>query len=443
MWRMRNPMACCIESLARRPARDVVVLCWLMAALAAAAPAFAVELWADEEGGRYVSMDTALKSSLVVSHNPDDKLFFPERWTGVGLLRGRLTFNIQLSDTMNAEFAYEQRAQFTPGSSAGLSAGGGVLPSFGEAPYRLAQLDWQIAKDGDDSIYRHEIDRGLVAFHPGWGEVTIGRQAIGLGRGVLFGAVDVFAPFSPLEVDREWRRGIDALRVEYQLSDTSSMELLGAFGKSWDESALLLRVRGYVGNIDGELILGKRGRDAMVGLAMSAAVGDAEVHAELAMFDTPEAHPDGGLFGNDHLIAKAVLGSSYTFDVGNGLTLLGEYHYSGFGVEDIEDAVRRLLNPDYVERYLRGDTQILGQHALAVQLTYPFTNTLGGALLIFESLSDGSGLIAPSLRWDLSSAASLTLSTFVPWGPSPNRGRLESEYGATPASVFLQLSAYF
>ena len=443
MWRMRKPIACCIDSPAGRPATGAAALCCLIAALAAAAPAFAVELWADEERDRYVSMDTALKSSLVVSHNPDDKLFFPDRWTGVGLLRGRLTFNLQLNDTTNAEFAYEQRAQFTSGTSAGLSGGGGALPSFGEAPYRLAQLDWQIAKDDDTSIYRHEIDRGLVAFHPGWGEVTIGRQAIGLGRGVLFGAVDVFAPFSPIEVDREWRRGVDALRIEYHLSDTSSMELLGAFGESWDESALLLRARGYIGNIDGELILGKRGRDAMVGLAMSAAVGDAELHAELAVFDIPEAHPDGGLFGNDHLIAKAVLGSSYTFDVGNGLTLLGEYHYSGFGVDDIEDAVKRLMNPDYAARYLRGDTQILGRHALAVQFAYPFTNTLGGGLLIFESLSDGSGLIAPSIRWDVSSSTSLTLSTFVPWGPAPNRRRLESEYGSTPSSVFLQLSAYF
>ena len=438
MLRMRNPMACCTKSRGGR-----VALCWLMAALVVAAPASAVELWVDEEGERNVSMDTALKSTLVVSHSPDDKLFFPDRWTGVGLLRGRLTFNVQLSDTANAEFAYEQRAQWTVGSGGGLGAGASVLPSFGQAPYRLGQLDWQIDKDGDRSIYRHEIDRALVAFHPAWGEVTIGRQAIGLGRGVMFGAIDVFAPFSTLEVDREWRRGIDALRVEYQLSDTSSMELLGAFGESWDDSALLLRARGYFGNVDGELIFGKRGRDGMLGMAMSAAVGDAEVHAELALFDTPEVHPDGGVFGNDHLIAKAVLGSSYTFDVGSGLTLMGEYHYSGFGVKDIEDAVCRLMKPAYAERYLRGDTQILGRHALAVQLSYPLTNTLGGSLLIFESLSDGSGLIAPSLRWDLSSTTSLTLSTFVPWGPAPNRGRIESEYGATPTSVFLQLSAYF
>jgi hypothetical protein len=152
---------------------------------------------------------------------------------------------------MNTELAYEQRASMTS-KDAG-AAGTGILPSGGKAPYRIGQLDWELAEDDDTFIYRHEVDRALVALHPDWGEVIMGRQAIGLGRGVLFGAVDVFSPFSPAEVDREWRRGVDAARVEYRISDTSSAEVLAAFGENWDDSALLGRFRGYIGNIDGEL----------------------------------------------------------------------------------------------------------------------------------------------------------------------------------------------
>lgn len=382
-----------------------------------------------------------MKVTSLFSYAPDDPILYPSRRSAVGLARVRLGLDVRFSELAAAQLAYEHRMQLSSGSG-GLSASAGVLPSFAAAPYLLAQLDWQLTAD-DRFSYRHEIDRAFVALRPKWGEVTIGRQAIGLGRGVLFSAVDVFSPFSPAEVDREWRRGVDALRIEYRTSDTTSIELLGAFGRSWDDSAVLFRARGYIGDVDGEFILGKRAEDTMIAGTMSGIVGDAEVHAELALFDTPERQPDGGLFGEDDLVLKAVIGSSYTFNVGNGLTVLGEYHYSGFGVKDIEDALKRVADPAFQERYLRGDAQILGRHALGLQSTYPINESWATALLVLVSPADGSGLIAPSLAWDFSQNASARLSAFLPWGPDPHRGTLESEYGASPASLFLQVSMYF
>jgi len=401
----------------------------------------AVELWADEEHDRLVSLDTALKSSAVASLAPDDPILYRERQSAVGLFRLRLGLNIKLGEQTSAAFAYEHRTRLASEAS-GLGGGAGVLPSFAKAPYRISQLDWELA-GSDTFVYRHELDRALLALHPEWGEVTVGRQAIGLGRGVLFSAVDVFAPFSPTEVDREWRRGVDAVRVEYRTSATSSIELLSVFGETWDDSAVLGRIRGYMGDVDGELIFGKRAEDAMVAGIVSAAVGDAEVHVELAAYDTPDAQPDGGLFGSDHLVGKAVLGASYTFDVGNGLTLFGEYHYSGFGVKNVRDATRRLRNAAFQERLLRGDMQILGRQALGCQLTYPFSEAWGGSLLLLASPVDGSGLISPGLAWDFSESGSLRLSAFIPWGEEPRCGKFRSEYGATAMNLFLQLSTYF
>jgi hypothetical protein len=170
---------------------------------------------------------------------------------------------------------------------------------------------------------------------------------------------------------------------------------------------------------------------------------DAEFHGELALFNTPEAQPEGGLLGFDHLVGKAVLGSSYTFNVGRGLTVMGEYHYSGFGIRDIKKALARLMDPLFQKRFLRGDSQILGRHALAVQLSMPFTDTWRGGLLILESPVDGSGLAAPSLSWDVAQNVSLRANAFIPWGAEPVGGQLKSEYGASPLSLFLQLNFYY
>ena len=244
-------------------------------------------------------------------------------------------------------------------------------------------------------------------------------------------------------MDREWRRAVDAFRAEYRLSATSSAECVAAFGETWEQSALLGRLRGYLGDVDGSLIFGKRGEDFMVGSAFSAVVGDAEVHGELAVFDTPEAQADGTLWGGGHLATKAVVGSSYTFDIGKGLTLLGEYHYSDFGVEDAEDILVRLQDRDFQRRFLRGDTQILGRHAVAAQLGYSFSDAVNGSFLVLTNPTDGSGVISPSLKWDLDENVTLLGNIFVPWGDEPSGGQFHSEYGATSTSLFLQAAIYY
>lgn len=382
----------------------------------------------------------SFKSSTLISNNPRDPLLFPDEWIGAQLLRLRLNWNLELSDWAEADVAYEHRAQYF--TSEGGGAGGGVLPSLGESAYRLWQLDWQIA-EGDQFFYRHELDRASVTLQPEWGKVVIGRQGIGLGRGVLFSAVDMFSPFTPAEVDREWRRGVDALRIESNLSETTSAEIIAVAGRSWDDSAVIGRLRGFAGDVDGEIILGKRAEDLFIAGVTSAVVGDAEVHVELALFDTPDSHPDGGLFGNDHLIGKAVLGTSYTFDIGNGLYVLGEYHYNGFGVEDTPDINARFRDQEFQERLLRGDFQTLGQHTLGLQSSYVINETFSVGALFLSNPTDGSGLFSPSLSWDISDNVSLRFSGFLPWGDEPKRGRIRSEYGASPKSFFIQFSTYF
>lgn len=420
-----------------RGSRGLVLLAFLMT-VQRGAPAF--ELWSDEEGHQG-ELAVAGKATYLASDAPGDPVLFPKDHSETTLARLRLGLEVAHSDWMDSELAYEKRAQSFSGS-AGVAAGNSLLPSQTRASFRLAQLDWEIAAD-DSFSYRHEMDRALIALHPAWGDVTIGRQAIGLGRGVLFGAVDLFNPFSPLEVDREWRRGVDALRAEYRLSTTSSAECIAGFGESWEQSALLGRIRGYLGDVDGSLIFGKRARDFMVGTAFSAVAGDAEVHGELAVFDTPKAQTDGTLWGGRHLATKALIGSSYTFDVGHGLTLLGEYHYSDFGVEDAENIPPRLQDRDFQQRFLRGDTQILGRQAAAAQLSYPFSDAVNGSFLVVTNPTDGSGVISPSLRWDLDENITLLANIFVPWGDEPSSGQFRSEYGATSTSLFLQAAMYY
>ena len=396
--------------------------------------AAARELWAADDGERSVELETALKASTLA----------PADSAALSLWRLRFGLGATLGPSAKIEAAYEHRTRTTPGGTAG---GLGVLPAGAEAPYRIAQLDEAVVEvdnAGGDTVYshRHELDRALIALHFDRAEVTIGRQAVGWGRGVLFGAVDVFSAFSPLEVDREWRRGVDAVRADIRLTDTYSLDIVGAFGEDWDNSALLGRLRGYSGNLDSELIFGKRGGDTMYAGTVSAAVGGAAVHGEVACFETPEKFYDGGFFGDDHYVAKAILGASYTFDVGDGLSLFVEYHFSGFGSESVEQALGRLVpDSDYADRFARGDFQILGRHAVALQAAYSLTDAWALNAVWIGSL-DGSGVVAPALSWNFSDNVTIVMSAYFSYGEGPDAGVPQSEYGSAPATAFLQISIY-
>jgi hypothetical protein len=410
------------------------------AALGALAPAGAADarnLWSD--GDRGLSLRTSLKSALVVDHPPEDPALFPEGTSAGSYWRLRLDLDLRPSAWATVAVAYEQRLR-TGSVTAALGTGAVVdaLPP----PWRLAPLDRELAS-GPSFAWRHELDRANVALHLGRVEATVGRQAVGWGRGVLFGAVDLFAPFSPLEADREWRRGVDAARAEVRLTDRSSAEAVAALGESADDSILAGRLRGYVGEIDAELVGGRRARDVFAGVTSSAAVGDAEVHGELALFRAPGPLPSGGAWGDERLAPKAVLGGSYRFAVGRGLAAFAEYHYSGLGARSPGALVSLLAtSPEFVRRYVRGDTQLLGRHAVALLATLELTNEVAGQALALVSPRDGSGVLSPSVTYTLSDAASVQATLYVPWGAEPEGLALGSDYGWTPLSAFLQLRVY-
>src|SRR6185295_18382914 len=162
---------------------------------------------------------------------PDAELLFPERDSVSALWRVRVDPVARFGPKVTAAVSYEHRLRLSsqPAAFAGLD----VLPQDARAPYRVRQLDWQLSRSHGSS-WRHEVDRAYLAVNLAQLNLTVGRQAIGWGRGVLFGAVDVFSPFSPLEADREWRRGVDAVRADVKIADRASLDVVGAFGERLD-----------------------------------------------------------------------------------------------------------------------------------------------------------------------------------------------------------------
>ena len=401
-------------------------------------PADARDLWTSDAGDSSLKFNTSLVGMGLVSAPTQHPL--PEERGITGSLFGdmRLEAIYRINKEIQLDVAYDNRLTWSSGTSSGITA---ALPSNSSGPYRIRQLSGVVAQSRDFVDY-NELDRASFNFQTKTINLTIGRQAVGWGRGTIFSAIDIFAPFTPLEINREWRRGVDAARADIKISNTASIDMVTAWGPSLDQSALGVRLRGYAGPIDAELVFAKRATDYMYGVTSSAAIGDLEMHGEFAVFQTPDDVPSPGLFGNPSLVPKAVLGISNNFNIGTGLKVLLEYHYSGFGASDPKSLPSLLATPSYSERIQRGDTQILGRQVLAGQVAYTFNERWNGSFEVLQSLTDSSGVLLPSLSWDFSERMSLQGALFYGYGAAPEMGVPQSQFGGVPLTFILKMSFY-
>jgi hypothetical protein len=422
--------------------RRVAVLSVLALSLATS-PASARDLYESEDGEYRLTLRSALKGSWLLAFPPDDPMVV-EQVGGAALFRLRFELNAALTHFLSAQVAYEHRAL----ASSGVGIGAGLLPSVATPPFRLTALDWAIVDDAPAYTHRHEIDRAYLSLHLPFLELTVGRQALGLGRGVIFSAIDMFSPFAPNEVDREWRRGVDAIHAELRIPDLTGLsgDVIAVFGNvdsgTLENWSVLGRLRAVVGDVDGEVILGRRGEDNVFGAALSATVGDAEVHGELSMFGTDGLGIDGGFLGTNAVVAKGLVGGSYMIDLLRGIRVVLEYHYSGFGVDNISRDPSILLDPFFQARFRRGDSQILGRHAIALALSTDLADDFSWGLSYLQSPVDGSGMVTSTFTWLQSDTLTLVLTGAFPWGTPPQDHIPRSEWGSSPITIFLQARMY-
>jgi hypothetical protein len=379
---------------------------------------------------------SALKLTGLGSAPSSDPAYAAEGYSATGLLRLRLEPGYQ-AGSWKLDAAYDN--QLYDRSASALSAAY-ALPTTSPIPFRLRQIS--VAETSGNLLELQQLDRAFVSHKSESLELTAGRQAIGWGRGTMFSAVDIFAPFTPLQIDQEWRPGVDALSGDYKLTDNSSIQIVAAGAQTWNQSALGGRLRGYLGPVDAELLVAKRAQDTMVGATSSAALKDAEVHGEFAVFQTPGDTPSGGIGGDHSLIPKAVFGASDNFPWGSGLKATLEYHYSGFGAAGDSALSPLLLNRAFQARLVQGATQIVGDQVLGFSAAYTFNQRWSAALTFLQSLMDASGVLAPSATWEFSERASLLGSVYAAYGTPSSGGILRSQFGAVPPTLILQLRIY-
>jgi hypothetical protein len=302
-----------------------------------------------------------------------------------------------------------------------------------------------VIEENDDYVLYHRLDRLALTFLPTWGQVRLGRQAVTWGNGFLFNPMDLFSPFPPTDIERDYKIGTDMAFAQVGLGDIAGVELLYVPRRDptdndvkWDQSSLAGKFHVSFGTTEFDIMAAHHYDDPVVGLGTRGYLKDAawRLDATWTFLDH-----NGG---SGYLSLDANMDYSWVWMKKNFYGFI-EFFFSGVGRTDYSRAV---VDPQIVERINRGELFTLGKEYLSGHVRVELHPLFNLSLTAINNLSDPSGVLQPYATWDVTQNLEMTFGGNIFWGSK------DTEFGGfkipglllstNPADrVFIWLSYFF
>lgn len=331
------------------------------------------------------------------------------------------------------ELAYEHLLSYSERATGALGGAllAGVAPGGGE----WLDLDWTL-KETSHWLWRHRIDRLNARFKAtDFFEITAGRQTISWATTLFLTPADPFAPFDPADPFREYRAGVDALRLQAYPGPLSELELVARMVDTPIGELLTVLGRGRTTWRGWEVSAwgGALYEEPALGLGATGGIGKVALRGE-ASFRVDE---------DDDPTFRGTVGLDTRFTVrGRDLYVIVEYQRDGFGAGSARNLGSVLLS----KPSLRGELQVLGRDVGAAQAAYQLHPLVALDLLILGNLGDPSALLAPGVTYSASNEVTLRAGLFLSAGDDEFEAlptTLPSEFGVVPTVLYVSASAFF
>jgi len=392
-----------------------------------------------ESGSTYVDLGATFKN-LFTGNRYYEIPFVEDRTKVSDFMRGRVMLDLGTYEMLALEVHYQHWAFINPPENP-LALTGALAVGDTVSLYRYTRLGWDI-EETDDFLWVHEFDR-LAATFSVWNlDFIFGRQAITWGTGRFWQPTDLFSPFGPLQVDREFKAGNDAARLILALGDFTQAEFVWAFGRDADpdRSAGVGKFKALFKDFDISVLGGWVQTDIVGGGDFAGDLGGSgiQIHGEVLFNHVKDS--------SDYL--DFLVGMDYRFP-GKGPYLFGEYYYYGAGATNAE-GLNQVLSDN---RILSRGTLLLGRHNLGLGASYELLPILVGMFNVLVNLTDPSAILNPVLEYSIADNAAATVGCTLPLGEAPtfvlspggfalSDAHLNSEYGTYPFTFFIEVRFY-
>ncbi len=287
--------------------------------------------------------------------------------------------------------------------------------------FRLMDLTWEL-NSGDRHRIVQRFDRLALQYRGRTWGVTVGREAVSWGSGVVFQPMDLFSPFAPTTVDRDFKAGDDLLIVDKLFADGSDLQFLGVARRdiegdaTTDVASAALKWRKFAGGNELELFAGKHYQDQVYGGSLRMPVRSAMVRTDLVATRLE----DGDWY------FSGIVNLDYSFNLaGRSSYVFAEYYHNDFGVRELP-ANPALLPEPLTARLLRGEVFNLMRDYLALGGSLQWHPLWTQSLTLIGNLADGSSLLQTTFAYVPSDHATLEAGVILPVGGAG------TEFGGVP-----------
>jgi len=300
--------------------------------------------------------------------------------------------------------------------------------------------------DHDNYILYHRLDRLVLTVQQRQCVFRIGRQAVTWGNGFLFNPMDLFNPFAPTDIEREYKIGDDMAHAQIAFGMSGDAQFLyvprrdPSTGElSEDQDSLAGKIHFALGATEFDIMIASHFEDHVIGAGCSGYWGDTAWRLDAAW-----THTDEESNKNNFLSLVANIDYSWVWWNKNFYGFL-EGFYNGLGDDNYSESI---MDNDITERLDRGELFTLGRYYLGGHIrmeVHPLVNIF---LTVINNMDDPSGILQPSLTWDITQNLQFTCGGNIFYG-----GR-ETEYGGfkiiptdilikTPDNAYAWLTWYF
>ncbi len=317
---------------------------------------------------------------------------------------------------------------------------------------RLWDLTYVFEEENKHAVL-HRLDRINIGYTGDKTVIRIGRQAVSWGNGLMYSPMDIFNPFDPTSIDKEYKTGDDMLYAQYLNSHGDDIQLVYVARRDITTSnieskaaSLAVKYHAFLANNEYDLLLARHYNDDLLGIGGAGNLGEAVWRGDLifTLLDDKTATGEN----DDKSITSVVTSLSYSWILWD-TNFSGniEYFHNGFG-EHEHNYDKLLTNTALIERLTRGELYTMGKHYIAAATTIELNPLLLFSPTVFINIEDQSSLAQLLLQYDWLQNLQLLTAISIP------SGKDNTEYGgiksginnkllSTGPSLFMQLSWYF
>jgi len=308
---------------------------------------------------------------------------------------------------------------------------------------------WNLTHTIDDEgnrIVVQRLDRLSLAYtgeHIVW---RFGRQAISWGNGMIFTPMDIFNPFDPAAVDKEYKTGDDMTYGQYLFDNGNDLQAVAVVRRNPlngkvenDQSSLAFKYHGFLGTSEFDLLAAEHFGDPLLGLGGIVNIGGAIGRGDITWTDS----------GESSVISLATsISYSWTWG-GKNVSGLLEYYHNGFGQKNGTYSVNDLAqNPQLLKRISRGELFTLARNYLALSASVEISPLFILIPNFFVNLEDPSTLFQLVAQYDWKQNLQILAAVNIPVGPDGSEyggieAPMESLYFSTGPGFFAQLAWYY